>query len=911
MEEVIKAFRKIQQESGQAGKAGAAGLNSLAAAGKNLVPQLTAVGLAIGAVTFAVDAALAAVRLAANSVAEFGKLVAAAIETADAMGKLSQKTGLAAETLVTFSFAAKTADVQQELLNSSLIKFQRVMGDYTAGAEGARDATAQLFGSRKALEGLSEDQRLQKVVRALAEMERSSRRTTLAVEFFGKSGAELLPLIEDLGGPDGFEKARREVERFGLNIDDKATAAAQRANDAMTKMRLIVDGLANRFQVGLTPALAVTGEVLVETFAGAGTDAFETLGKIAGDVLLSIVKNVGALALALENLTGLFSKLSALGKVLDDPSKLAVATGLEAKNALDFIRAPGSKIAEEIARRATGKGSTLPGEIFGKAFSEELGKAEAEVTATFATFFLKIAEAEEKLRKGLQPHKKKRPGDPDPGFFDEKAAKRAGDARLKLEESLLDNELAFIQARLKLRTEEERDAFEDGLRSIRVFFAERRRLLEEANDAEIASLRKREALIANSPADDPAAQLEKEKQIADIRTKIAIREIELQGDLTKLKREERKAIDDAADKARQGVEEREKEVQRLAEAFEDAVRERDEKQKSAAEARRKSETEILELEGNRHEAALRAIDDEAAALRKSLEDGVTAQEQIDADVERLRQARLKKLAADEEKALRGQLFEEAAQRAAEAFDDLERRRQAIQERVESGTLFQFQADEQILALERERLSTLQEIADAAVRAANATGDPDNVARARELSDAVRELGIHVDTAGRRAAEFKASIEGIAESALADFFTTGIDGAESFADAFRSMASSIISDLRRMAAQAAATAITRKLLGGALGALLAPGPGGVNPLGGGGASEWNERFDCRAVERRRVRRQRARGLTSGNSGAPRAAQPTGHASRAAAAISLCRWRSRRRRARGRGRRRAKHDGDRTR
>src|SRR5882724_3713285 len=192
-QEVINAFKKIQAE---AGKGGSQGLGLLTGAARELgaiLPQLTFAAAAAGAVI----------------------LTKNAIDTADAIGKVSQKTGLSVEVLSTFSFAARTADVDQEQLRGTLIKFTKAMDDYDQGAQGARDAVENLFGSAKALDGLDQDTRLLKVVDALGKLEPGAKRSGAAIALFGRQGAELLPLVDDLAN-GGFEQMRKKAQELGL-----------------------------------------------------------------------------------------------------------------------------------------------------------------------------------------------------------------------------------------------------------------------------------------------------------------------------------------------------------------------------------------------------------------------------------------------------------------------------------------------------------------------------------------------------------------------------------------------------------------------------------------------------------------------------------------------------------------------
>src|SRR6266478_2359615 len=203
VQEVVAAFKKISDEAAKAGKgakSGGDGVSFLSEQFGGLMSILPELTVAAGAVSFTA-------------------MTKGALESADAMGKLSQKTGLTVETISTLSFAARTANVDQEELQKSLVKFTKTMDDYDQGVQSVRDATKNLFGNQKALVGLNEDARLKKIIERLSQLEPGYKRTGAAVAFFGKQGADLLPLIDDIA-EKGFPAIKAAAEKAGVAIND-------------------------------------------------------------------------------------------------------------------------------------------------------------------------------------------------------------------------------------------------------------------------------------------------------------------------------------------------------------------------------------------------------------------------------------------------------------------------------------------------------------------------------------------------------------------------------------------------------------------------------------------------------------------------------------------------------------------
>jgi hypothetical protein len=157
-------------------------------------------------------------------------------------------------------------------------------------------------------------------------------------------------------------------------------------------------------------------------------------------------------------------------------------------------------------------------------------------------------------------------------------------------------------------------------------------------------------------------------------------------------------------------------------------------------------------------------------------------------------------------------FDEVLAQGRQAMAQLAADRRDIELQVQQGLLFQFQGEQQIVAVERERLPLLRQIAQALLAAAEATGDPEKIGQAREFSQAIEQLAVSSDRAAQQMAQFKAAVEQSLTSNLTNFFTQGIENAENFGDAMRQLALSVVDSLRQIAAQMLANLAIQRLLG---------------------------------------------------------------------------------------------------
>src|SRR4051812_24388646 len=212
VDEVVKAFDKITKEAGKT----AHGVGVLNAAGRELGSIIPTLGLAA-------------------AVGGLIGLTKHALENADAQGKLAQKTGASVEVLSVLSLAATTANVEQQALGESLQHLVRSMGEASAGASKQGNAFRTLGISMKEVRSTDPGEMFVKLADRLSKVDSETRRAQLAQQLFGRSGAELLPLLNDLAD-GGFDKVRQKAERMGLVFDSQLTKAAERANDALTDL---------------------------------------------------------------------------------------------------------------------------------------------------------------------------------------------------------------------------------------------------------------------------------------------------------------------------------------------------------------------------------------------------------------------------------------------------------------------------------------------------------------------------------------------------------------------------------------------------------------------------------------------------------------------------------------------------
>lgn len=264
---------------------------------------------------------------------------------------------------------------------------------------------------------------------------------------------------------------------------------------------------------------------------------------------------------------------------------------------------------------------------------------------------------------------------------------------------------------------------------------------------------------------------------------------------------------------------------------------RKEKERAAAikrlqDERARFEADVLEAEGRRHEIAIANIDREAARLAEVLQEleklGLD-QGDIDAKVAAFRAA----LSAQE-------AFRTASDEAGKAFNDLQDEGAKIQDQVAAGLLSEFEGQEKILALEKERLPILREIAQALILSAEAAKDPEALLAAQAFAANVESLAVHVAGADNLLGRLKSTAIDAFQGGLKDLFTEGARSAEGFIGVLLQLGNAVVSAIQQVLAAELAAAATRAILkalglstGGQVGEVQGKAEGGL--ISGAGTS----------------------------------------------------------------------------
>lgn len=173
-------------------------------------------------------------------------LAAAVIETTAEAGRLkdlSQRTGIATQALQELEHAAKLGGIEASTLEQGLGFLARNMRAAADGsdeaAKGFAAAGIRVRGANGQLRAM--DDVLAEAADKFAKMPDGTRKTALAMQLFGRSGAQLIPLLN--AGRAGIEELRQEARDLGIVLSDDVVAAGDDVGDNMDRLKALALGL--------------------------------------------------------------------------------------------------------------------------------------------------------------------------------------------------------------------------------------------------------------------------------------------------------------------------------------------------------------------------------------------------------------------------------------------------------------------------------------------------------------------------------------------------------------------------------------------------------------------------------------------------------------------------------------------
>jgi len=192
-------------------------------------------------------------------VAGLGAIVKKSIDAGDELFNLQAKTGLAANSLIGIGNAAKLADVDMGTLGKGLTKLNVNLVKAAEGNEELARKFQALGINVKNANGqvVPADKALKQIADRFADMPDGAQKAAAAVALFGKSGADLIPLLNE---------GAASMEKFTYKVGEDFAARSDKFNDTITELGIKTQGFGLELTDALLPALQSILEVFSDLF---------------------------------------------------------------------------------------------------------------------------------------------------------------------------------------------------------------------------------------------------------------------------------------------------------------------------------------------------------------------------------------------------------------------------------------------------------------------------------------------------------------------------------------------------------------------------------------------------------------------------------------------------------------------
>ena len=211
------------------------------------------------------------------------------MDNVDALAKVSDRLGIATQSLAGLQHAANLAGIENKTLEKSLQNLAVGVSDAADGSGVAKDALIQLGLSAALLEKMPVDQQMLKVADAMQGVELQADKVRLATELFGARGVSVLNMIGD--GSKNLVEMAKEADHLGIAINRVDAAKIELANDAVERTKGVFTGLGNQLATSFSPLIMT----VADSFRQAALDN-EDFGSVGRDVVLALLKGYGKLA---------------------------------------------------------------------------------------------------------------------------------------------------------------------------------------------------------------------------------------------------------------------------------------------------------------------------------------------------------------------------------------------------------------------------------------------------------------------------------------------------------------------------------------------------------------------------------------------------------------------------------------
>ncbi len=216
-----------------------------------------------------------------------GMVVKKVIDAGHAIAENSKKYSMSAEEIQTYTYAAENSGTSFDAVGIAVKGMSRFLDDAKMKGGAAEQTLNRLNLTAADFAGLSPAEQFDKMAAAVAAVQDPTERAAIAMDVFGKSGTEIIPMISDL------DRLKGEFASLNTMMSQEAVDAADRFHEQMINLETTLTNLVANSGIvkwlgdileGMNGVVSMSDKLGEKTgiYGKDGSSSYGTNGKVAG-----------------------------------------------------------------------------------------------------------------------------------------------------------------------------------------------------------------------------------------------------------------------------------------------------------------------------------------------------------------------------------------------------------------------------------------------------------------------------------------------------------------------------------------------------------------------------------------------------------------------------------------------------
>ena len=172
-----------------------------------------------------------------------GSAFSSYIQQSQAIDQMSKRLGIARDELQMLKYAAEQSGLSIESVSDAMKNFSNTLGAANLGDEAAKEKLLSVGIDAKIFDGKDMSEQFDMLANHIASIEDPTERARIALELFGESGFQLLPMLEK--GGQGIDKLKKQALESGAVIDNMTQDNAIALGKAIDNLKTVASNFKN------------------------------------------------------------------------------------------------------------------------------------------------------------------------------------------------------------------------------------------------------------------------------------------------------------------------------------------------------------------------------------------------------------------------------------------------------------------------------------------------------------------------------------------------------------------------------------------------------------------------------------------------------------------------------------------